>query len=97
MFSSTSIQVVQGVELTHGNLIIDLPVPSEVLQVSRPEADEAFEMSSIRYTAATCDPDEFYLSNYTLRQAIGGRHTELFVVLTMYNEDEELFLKSVNA
>ncbi|KZT32139.1 glycosyltransferase family 2 protein [Sistotremastrum suecicum HHB10207 ss-3] len=90
-------RAVQGVDLTYGNLIIDLPVPSEVLKVARPEPEEAFEMSSIRYTAATCDPDEFSLSNYTLRQAIGGRHTEIFVVLTMYNEDEELFLKSVNA
>jgi len=36
-----------------------------------------------RYTAATCDPDDFPISGYDLRPSIYGRRTEIFIVLTM--------------
>lgn len=39
----------------------------------------------MRYTAATCDPKDFASQGYTLRQQLLERHTELFIVLTMYN------------
>lgn len=51
----------------------------------------------MRYTAATCDPDEFMRKKYTLRPYLYGRRTELFIVMTMYNEDEVLFVKTMNA
>lgn len=51
----------------------------------------------MRYTAATCDPDDFMRSKYSLRQYLYGRDTELFIVMTMYNEDEVLFVKTMNA
>lgn len=35
----------------------------------------------MRYTAATCDPSEFQSQGYTLRQALMGRQTELFIVM----------------
>ena len=41
----------------------------------------------MRYTAATCDPDDFKDERYTLRQVLFDppRRTELFICLTMYN------------
>ena len=51
----------------------------------------------MRYTAATCDPDEFMRKKYSLRPYLYGRHTELFIVMTMYNEDEVLFTRTMNA
>jgi chitin synthase len=36
-------------------------------------------------------------NKYSLRPYLYGRHTELFIVLTMYNEDEVLFVRTMNA
>lgn len=42
----------------------------------------------MRYTAATCDPDDFTLKNgYNLRQEVYNRTTDLLVAITYYNED----------
>lgn len=38
----------------------------------------------MRYTAATCDPADFVSRNYTLRQALMGRSTELFIVMVSF-------------
>ena len=45
-------------------------------------------------TAVVGDPNEFYGRGYSLRQVELGRSTEIFIVVTMYNEDEALFLKT---
>ncbi|KAH9929752.1 uncharacterized protein B0H18DRAFT_1117301 [Fomitopsis serialis] len=55
--------------------------------------DDIEEMTKLRYTAATCDPDDFMRKKYTLRPYLQNRHTELFIVMTMYNEDEPEPLK----
>ncbi|KAH7102577.1 glycosyltransferase family 2 protein [Auriculariales sp. MPI-PUGE-AT-0066] len=54
------------------------------------------EFAFMRYTAATCDPNLFKEEGYTLRQVLYDppRRTELFIVMTMYNEDEELFCRT---
>ena len=51
------------------------------------------EFTHMRYSAATCDPHDFQSPSFTLRQRHYDRlrRTELFIVMTMYNEDEELF------
>lgn len=51
-----------------------------------------------RYSAATCDPSEFFEKKFTLRQQLFAkpRHTELFIVVTMYNEDEVLFARTMS-
>jgi chitin synthase len=54
------------------------------------------EFTKMRYTAVTCDPDDFMRQNYTLRPS-SRRKTELFIVLTMYNEDEILFVRTIKA
>ena len=52
----------------------------------------------MRYSAATCDPNYFKDDGITLRQVRYDppRRTELFIVMTMYNEDEELFTQSMH-
>ena len=69
------------VQLTRGNLVIDLDVPTRLVLPLR--KDE--EMAKTRYTAVTCDPDDFKKNNFFLRQNENGRSTELFIVITMYN------------
>lgn len=69
------------VQLTHGNLALDLPVPTKLVLPLRREE----EMLSLRYTAVTCDPDDFVKNNFVLRQNLNGRSTEMFIVITMYN------------
>ncbi|OMJ24313.1 Chitin synthase 2 [Smittium culicis] len=77
------------VELTSGNLVVDCPVPDKVLKAGK--FQNTNEFTHMRYTACTCDPNEFMNEKYTLRPVVYGRQTEIFIVLTMYNEDLELF------
>ncbi|KAJ1920657.1 hypothetical protein H4219_001216 [Mycoemilia scoparia] len=79
------------VALTSGNLVLDCPVPKKVLEMGRPEFRSQPECTHLRYTACTSDPNHFANNKYVLRQAMYLRQTELFIVLTMYNEDEKLF------
>lgn len=85
---------VRQVELFQGNLVLDVDVPTHIVPASHANEEE---MTKMRYTAATCDPDDFLKSKYSLRPYLYGRHTELFIVMTMYNEDEILFTKTMNA
>lgn len=85
---------VRQVELQQGNLVLDMQVPSHLIPKGR-ENEEEF--TKIRYTAATCDPDEFMRNKYSLRPFLMKRQTELFIVMTMYNEDEVLFCRTMNA
>lgn len=48
--------------------------------------------SHMRYTAATCDPDEFTKENgWNLRQVAYNRPTELLIAVTSYNEVRMIF------
>lgn len=88
-------KTVKQVLLYRGNLVLDCPVPPRLLnQLPHGERDEFTHM---RYSAATCDPSEFYEENFTLRQRLFSkpRPTELFIVVTMYNEDEILFARTM--
>jgi chitin synthase len=69
------------VQLTNGNLVVDLNVPPKLVLPYRGEP----EMVKTRYTAVTCDPDDFEKEKFFLRQNENGRTTELFIVITMYN------------
>ncbi|THC99210.1 hypothetical protein EYZ11_001298 [Aspergillus tanneri] len=48
--------------------------------------------------SVTCDPDDFAQRGYKLRQQIGStmRETELFICVTMYNEDEICFTRTMH-
>ncbi|KAJ3208468.1 Chitin synthase, class 2, partial [Dinochytrium kinnereticum] len=87
-------KTVRQVELTaSGNLVVDVPVPAKVLQLSKYRDHEEFIKT--RYTACTEDADSFAHSGYTLRQQEYGRKTEIFIVVTMYNEGDDLFCKTM--
>lgn len=89
-------KTVKRVELYHGNLVLDCQVPSKLLDMVPNKTDR--EMTHVRYTAATCDPNDFKKDQYQLRQVLyePPRRTELFVVMTMYNEDEVLFTRTMH-
>lgn len=69
------------VQLTNGNLVLDLSVPPKLVLPRKGEP----ETMKARYTAVTCDPDEFERKGFFLRQNEMKRTTELFIVITMYN------------
>ncbi|KIO23871.1 glycosyltransferase family 2 protein [Tulasnella calospora MUT 4182] len=89
-------KTMKKVGLYHGNLVFDCPVPSKLLDMCANRTDR--EVTHLRYTAATCDPNDFKDEKYTLRQVLYDppRRTELFIVMTMYNEDEELFARTMH-
>jgi chitin synthase len=70
------------IQLTNGNLVMDLPVPPKLILPLR-KSDE--ETGFTRYTAVTCDPDDFEKQGLFLRQNESNRSTELFMCVTMYN------------
>lgn len=86
------------VQLFNGNLVLDCPIPPKLLtQVPHAQPPERDEFTHMRYSAATCDPKDFYNERFTLRQRLFAkpRQTELFIVITMYNEDDFLFARTM--
>jgi chitin synthase len=91
-------KTVKEVQLFNGNLVLDCPVPPRLLnQIQHAQPPERDEFTHMRYSAVTCDPSEFYDKRFTLRQRLFAkpRHTELFIVITMYNEEDELFARTM--
>ncbi|KIK98524.1 glycosyltransferase family 2 protein [Paxillus rubicundulus Ve08.2h10] len=89
-------KTIKKVELFHGNFVLDSAVPTKLLNMCALRNEREF--THMRYSAATCDPNDFQNSRFTLRQGHYDppRRTELFIVMTMYNEDEELFCRSMH-
>jgi len=51
----------------------------------------------MRYSAATCDPDEFSMENgWSLRTKMYNRKTELLIAVTSYNEDKTLYSRTLH-
>ncbi|KAK4626685.1 Chitin synthase C [Fulvia fulva] len=91
-------KTVKEVQLFNGNLVLDCPIPPRLLnQVQHAQPPERDEFTHMRYSAATCDPSEFYEKRFTLRQRLFAkpRQTELFIVITMYNEEDELLARTL--
>ncbi|KAI5837969.1 chitin synthase, class II [Morchella snyderi] len=84
------------VKLINGELILECKIPT-ILYSFLPRRD-AQEFTHMRYTAVTCDPDEYANRGYLLRQNIDPtrRETELFICVTMYNENEILFTRTMH-
>lgn len=80
-----------------GNLVLDCPLPQKLFNQLSPEQQELREFTHMRYSAATCDPADFLNERYTLRQALYSqqRGVELFIVVTMYNEGEDLLARTL--
>lgn len=89
-------KTLRRIELFHGNLVLDCPVPRRLLNTLPNKHDREF--THVRYTAVTCDPADFKKEQYMLRQVIfeRPRATELFIVITLYNEDEVLFARTMH-
>ncbi|KAG0321254.1 Chitin synthase, class 1 [Dissophora globulifera] len=82
------------VPLTNDNLVLECPVPPHYLVKQKIQKGQEWEF--MRYTAVTCDPDLFKAEQYTLRPAMWNRETELFIVVTMYNESVKLFAETMH-
>lgn len=84
------------VQLVNGELILECKIPT-ILHSFLPRRDDR-EFTHMRYTAATCDPDDFTTRGYKLRQQFGStmRETELLICVTMYNEDEISFTRTMH-
>ncbi|CAG8783973.1 28284_t:CDS:1, partial [Dentiscutata erythropus] len=52
------------VKLTNGNLVFEYPVPKSLFTKVKYTKSEKF--TDIRYTAITCDPDEFEIKKYLI-------------------------------
>lgn len=96
-YATRKVKLVQGSVLS-----IDYPVPSAIQNAIQskyrndPEGARE-EFTHMRYTAATCDPDDFTLKNgYNLRPAMYNRHTELLIAITYYNEDKVLTARTLH-
>lgn len=89
-------KTMKRVELFHGNLVFDSPVPQKLLD--RCKIKNEREFTHMRYSAATCDPNDFMKEGFTLRQVLyePPRRTELFIVMTMYNEEDDLFCRTMH-
>ncbi|EIW67717.1 hypothetical protein TREMEDRAFT_11732, partial [Tremella mesenterica DSM 1558] len=79
----------------NGFFAVDMPIPTRLAQFLPVKGVE--EQKSTRYTAVTTDPDGIPTSGLRLRQNTFDppRQTELFIVITMYNEDAELFCRTL--
>ncbi|KAF2877268.1 chitin synthase-domain-containing protein [Massariosphaeria phaeospora] len=82
------------VKLINGELILECKIPT-ILYSFLPRRDD-IEFTHMRYTAVTCDPDDFVDRGYKLRQNINPRETELFICITMYNENEIDFTRTMH-
>lgn len=84
------------VQLINGELILECKIPT-ILHSFLPRRDDR-EFTHMRYTAATCDPDDFTHRGYKLRQQFGStmRETEMLIGITMYNEDEICFTRTMH-
>ncbi|PWN42205.1 hypothetical protein IE81DRAFT_290615 [Ceraceosorus guamensis] len=85
-------RTVKKLALENGNLVIETPVAPNICK-----QNQSKEFTHMRYTAATCDPDQFIAQRYALRPWLLGREIELCIVLTSYNEDEQLLVRTLNS
>ncbi|KAL1413394.1 Chitin synthase, class 7 [Vanrija albida] len=89
------------VKLTGGHWIQDYVVPGGVANKIEPKwlaMGAKNEFTHMRYTAATCDPDDFTTENgWSLRAKQYNRETELLIAVTSYNEDKLLYSRTLHA
>ncbi len=95
-YGTRKVKLVQGSVLS-----IDYPVPSAIRNAIQPQYRDveggSGEFTNMRYTAATCDPNDFTLKNgYDLRPRMYNRHTELLIAITYYNEDKLLMARTLH-
>lgn len=82
-------------KLERGNLVLENPVPTKLASFLPRRDDDEFLF--MRYTACTSDPNDFIKNGFTLRSAKYGRETQIVICITMYNEDEISFSRTMHA
>lgn len=82
--------------LFYGHHVLDSAVPSKLLNMCVRRTEREF--THMRYSAVTCDPNSFKDEGFTLRQLYYDppRLTELLIALTLCNEDEEMFCRTMH-
>ncbi|KAJ5895587.1 chitin synthase-domain-containing protein [Penicillium taxi] len=96
-YPTRRIKLVKGTVLS-----VDYPVPSAIQNAVEAkyrglDGSPSEEFTHMRYTAATCDPDEFTLNHgYNLRTSMYNRHTEMLIAITYYNEDKILTARTLH-
>ncbi|ANB10975.1 chitin synthase CHS1 [Sugiyamaella lignohabitans] len=90
-------KTMKRVRLFKGNLVLDCPVSGTLLSQFPDDLEGQREFTHMRYSAATCDPKDFKLNGFTMRQNCytHPRATELFIVITIYNESDILLGKTL--
>ncbi|KAK9459399.1 chitin synthase-domain-containing protein [Lipomyces oligophaga] len=84
-----------GNKIFSAEYLVPSPLKNGIEKRYRDLEEGSTEFTHMRYTAATCDPDEFISEGYTLRQAMYGRKTELLIAITYYNEDKVLTARTL--
>lgn len=79
-----------------GNLVLENRIPEELRKVLTRTESPFGEFTNMTYTACTAEPDDFIKDGFTLRPAKYGRETELVICVTMYNEDESSFARTMH-
>jgi chitin synthase len=75
-----------------------IPLPREYLQVCSSVRQPEF--THVQYTPVQDSPEDFGTlrqPGYEMRQNTLNRHTELFIVITMYNESEVFLARTLHA
>ncbi|ODV77794.1 glycosyltransferase family 2 protein [Suhomyces tanzawaensis NRRL Y-17324] len=79
-----------------GNLVLENPVPEELRKVLSRTESPFGEFTHMTYTACTSEPDDFVKDGFNLRSGKYGRETEIVICITMYNEDEYAFARTMH-
>jgi chitin synthase len=79
-----------------GNLVLENPIPEELKKVLTRTESPFGEFTNMTYTACTSEPDDFIDEGFSLRAAKYGRETEIVICITMYNEDEIAFARTMH-
>lgn len=90
------------IHLKSGNWILDYAVPTPIANavlLEYREQGQPKEFTHLRYSAVTCDPDEFSAENgWGLRTSNEyHRSTEILIALTYYNEDRSLLTRTLHS
>lgn len=80
-----------------GHLVLENPVPEELRKVLTRTESPFGEFTNMTYTACTSEPDDFVKDGFSLRAQKYNRETELVICVTMYNEDEHAFTRTMHA
>lgn len=79
-----------------GNLVLENPIPDELKKVLSRTESPFGEFTNMTYTACTSEPDDFLNEDFSLRAAKYGRETEIVICITMYNEDQISFARTMH-